>query len=111
VSKKTDKAQEPVCRVTMQYRSGSGYMYELESAGVIVTVHMSRDLAPGGGDHFNAAAHHGRSTPAAVAESGPTRAEALRNVARTWMEKRSELGLPVLDWNGIAAALGAVRAI
>jgi hypothetical protein len=108
---KREAPAEPACKITMQYRAGNGFMYELESSGVIFGVHVSRAEASGQTDSFSVTAHHGRNTPAVVSESGPTGDEALRNVARTWTAKCSELGLPTLDWNKIAAVLVAVRAI
>lgn len=108
---KRDPAVERACKITTQYRAGNGFMYELESAGVTLAVHVSRGSESEQTDPFRVAAHHGRNAPAVVSESGPTGAEALRNVAREWTAKSSELGLPALDWNGVAAALLSVRAI
>ena len=36
---------------------------------------------------------------------------ALREVARWWVERASNLSLPTLDWEAIATALGSVRAL
>jgi hypothetical protein len=95
----------------MQYRAGNGFMYELESSGVIFGVHISRQSVSEGTGTFSVTAHHGRNSPAVVSESGPTGAEALRNVERSWTAKCSELGLPSLDWDKVVAALVTVRAI
>jgi hypothetical protein len=46
-----------------------------------------------------------------VAESGPTRAEALRSVGRSWNERRLAGNLPLFDWESVARAMSAVRAI
>ena len=108
---KRDAPISPACKVTMQYRKGNGFVYELESSGVSLAVTVSRDRASGRSDDWMVAAHNGRNEAAAVSESGSTGAEALRNVERTWLAKAPELGLPVLDWNAIVAALVSVRAI
>jgi hypothetical protein len=47
----------------------------------------------------------------AVAEEGATRAEALRALGRSWNEKRLANGLPSFDWESVARAMAAVRAI
>ena len=46
-----------------------------------------------------------------VAEGGVTRAEALRAVGRSWNEKRLPNNLPSFDWESVARAMAAVRAI
>ncbi len=46
-----------------------------------------------------------------VAESGTTRAEALSAVGRSWGEKRVAHNLPTIDWDSVARAMKAVRAI
>jgi hypothetical protein len=46
-----------------------------------------------------------------VAEGGATRAEALREVGRSWNEKRLANHLPSFDWESVARAMAAVRAI
>ncbi len=106
---KRDAPAAPACKVTMQYHSGNGFVYELDSAGTPLAVHVSRAAAEG---DWLVAVHNGRSVDAAViAESASTRSEALRRVASSWAEKSFELGLPKFDWNAVADALLAVRAI
>jgi hypothetical protein len=46
-----------------------------------------------------------------VSERGATRAEALRAVGRAWDEKRVASNLPSFDWELVARALAAVRAL
>jgi hypothetical protein len=46
-----------------------------------------------------------------AAERGVTRAEALRAVGRAWDEKRLASNLPKFDWESVARAMAAVRAI
>ena len=46
-----------------------------------------------------------------VAEGGATRAEALLAVGRSWDVKRVANNLPSFDWESVARAMAAVRAI
>jgi hypothetical protein len=102
----------PACRVTMQYHSGNGFVYELESAEAALTVRVSRAATPANEGDWLVAAQNGRSADASVvSECAATRSEALRRVASSWVEKSSELGLPAFDWNAVITALEAVRAI
>jgi hypothetical protein len=109
---KRDAAAPPACKVTMQYHSGKGFVYELDNAGAALAVHVSRAAASGDEGEWLVAVHNGRNADAAViAESASTRSEALRRVANSWVEKSSELGLPAFDWNAVTDALLSVRAI
>lgn len=109
---KREAPAPPACKVTMQYHAGDSFVYELESKGTAFVVHVSRCAAPDQGNGWMVAAHNGRNAGAVViAESAPTRTEALRRVGHAWGEKSSELGLPVFDWDAVAAALLSVRAI
>jgi hypothetical protein len=100
------------CRVTSQYRSRDGFVYELESDGTVLTVHISRGAALDDSGDWRVAVHNGRGADVfVVAESAPTGTEALRRVGRSWAEKAFELRLPRFDWDAIAKVLLAVRAI
>jgi hypothetical protein len=46
-----------------------------------------------------------------VAEVAASRAEALRAVGRSWDSKRLANNLPAFDWESVARAMAAVRAI
>ena len=46
-----------------------------------------------------------------VAEEGPSRAEVLRAVGRSWNDRRLANDLPSFDWESVARAMAAVRAI
>jgi len=101
---------EPLCKVTMQYRSGAGKVFELESAGQMLDVHVTpREDAAG---QWQVAAHDRRSAGAVViSESGATRSEALEKVSRAWAEQMTERNLTPFDWIAVTSTLQSIRAI
>ncbi len=98
----------------MQYRSGAGKVFELESAGKMLDVHVTprgSEAASGAGEWL-VAAHDRRGGGAVViSEWGATRSEALDKVSRTWVEKMSEQNLSAFDWVAVTSTLLAIRAI
>lgn len=108
---KAEKAPPPKCKVTMQYRSLTGFVYELDNLGVALELRVSRQPPWGNTGDWCMTAHQGRKTDAIVSESAATRAEALNQVERSWVAKAPELNLPVFDWAAVATALQSVRAI
>jgi hypothetical protein len=107
-----ERPEKPTLKVVMQYRSGQSKIYEIENAGTMVDVHVSpRESSENAGDWL-VQAHSSRASDAVViAEWGATRAEALREVGRTWTAKAGVLGLPAFDWDAVATLLLSVRAI
>jgi hypothetical protein len=100
------------CKVTMQYRSTHGRVYELESAGVMLDVHVTQQQASEKPGEWLVAAQSGRTADAVViAETAITRTEALRKVGCAWVAQAPELGLPAFDWTAVTNALLSVRAI
>lgn len=102
-------------RITMQYRSRNGNVYELERAGVTLNVHV----VPGEpGDSVDATgqwlveAQSSRAQDAVViTERAATRAEALRLVGQTWTACAHSRNLPAFDWSAVEKVLLSVRAI
>jgi len=102
---------EPLCKVTMQYRSGAGKVFELESAGQMLDVHVTPRETDSVAK-WQVAAHDRRSVGAVViSESGATRGEALEKVSRTWIEQMTERNLTPFDWIAVTSTLQAIRAI
>jgi len=102
----------PKCKITTQYRSRNGFVYEIESAaGVALALHISREPPWGNTGDWYMVAHQGRNADAVVSESAATGTEALSRIEQSWVAKASELGLPVFDWPAVASALLSVRAI
>lgn len=103
---------EPLCKVTMQYRSGAGKVFELESAGQMLDVHVTPREASDSAGQWQVAAHDRRSAGAVViSESGATRGEALEKVSRAWVEQMTERNLTPFDWTAVTNTLQAIRAI
>jgi hypothetical protein len=46
-----------------------------------------------------------------IVEWGPTREDALRAIEQSWASSTETMGLRVFDWEAVAAALRAVRAL
>ena len=104
--------QEARARITTQFRSGSAMVYDLSCAETRLTVQIAPQAEDGGANVFTAEAH-ARQSPERprITESGLTRGEALRAVGRAWSAKNGAFGFPAVDWEAIAQALLAVRAI
>lgn len=109
---KPDPKPQPLCKVTMQYRSGAGKVFELESAGQMLDVHVTPRTASENGGEWLVAAHDRRGGGAIViSESGATRGEALDKVSRAWVAQMTERGLTAFDWAAVTSTLIAIRAI
>ena len=105
-------APQPLCKVTMQYRCGTGKVFELESAGKMLDVHVTPRAAADSAGEWLVAAHDRRGGDATViAEWGATRSEALDKVSRTWVAQMSERNLSAFDWTAVTNTLLAIRAI
>jgi hypothetical protein len=107
-------SKKPEVRVTMQFRERNCMTYELDCAGIAVSVRMfPTDPTE---KEWRLEANEKRvagdtSGPAAVIATAPTRALALEQVARTWDVESSSRGLPAVAWIAITQALVAVRAV
>jgi hypothetical protein len=105
-----EKRVPPTVRITNQFRRGNSMVYDLHCEDTLLTVEIasSGDTAK----TFTVAAHV-RQAPEhpSLTEPGSTRAEALRAVGRAWVAKNGAFGFPKVDWDLVAQALMAVRAI
>lgn len=100
-------------RITNQFRTREATMvYDLSCKDVRLTLHIRpRQSADGLEEwHMEAFARQASERPT-VDDSGETRRDALRAVARAWLAKGGAYGFPTLDWDAVADALLAVRAI
>jgi hypothetical protein len=105
-------APQPLCKVTMQYRSGAGKVFELESAGKMLDVRVTPRDTPESAGEWRVAVQDRRGGDAVViAEWGATRSEALDKVSRTWVEQMTEQKLNAFDWAAVTNTLLAIRAI
>ena len=98
--------------ITMQFHVGRGTVYELECHGAKLSVRVSpRAADTDAGDwRIEATPSHGQSDMAIV-EWGPTRAETLLEVGRTWTLEGPSRGLPPFDWDEVARLLTTVSAL
>jgi hypothetical protein len=111
----TDKGgDDDKVRITQQFRSHEAMVYDLRGSEGRLTLRVT---GRGGGDdgpptEWRIEASTSSSPDAViVAEGGATRAEALLAVGRSWDVKRVANNLPSFDWESVARAMAAVRAI
>jgi hypothetical protein len=105
---------EKAIRITQQFRSGEAMVYDFRSAATRLTVRVSGRGSEEAGppSEWRIEARTSTSPDAVVvAEWGPTRADALRAVGRSWTAKCVAQHLPAIDWESVALAMSAVRAI
>jgi hypothetical protein len=114
-AEKSERAEPNALRITMQYHSRKGTVYELEKAGLTLDVHVAPDQT---GESLNVpdqwlvGAQSSRATDAVViAERAGTRTEALRRVGQTWTACARERNLPLFDWSAVEKVLLSVRAL
>jgi hypothetical protein len=98
-------------RITHQFRERNNMTYELDCLGIPLVLRVFFPVAADVGACWRIEAQTGHPLQGlAATASASSRAEAFRSIARDW-----HLALPSaasdLDWNGIAAAMTAVRAI
>ena len=107
------EVDEDAVRITQQFRNRDAMVYDLRgSAGRLTLRITGRGGDEGPPTEWRIEASTSTSPDAVVvAEWGATRAEALRAVGRSWNEKRFASNLPSFDWESVARAMAAVRAI
>jgi len=109
----THERDEESIRITQQFRARDAMVYDLRgSAGRLTLRVTGQGGADGPPTEWRIEASTSSSPDAVVvAERASTRAEALRAVGRSWNEKRIANNLPSFDWESVARAMAAVRAI
>ena len=99
-------------KITDQFRSRSGFVYDLRCDGANLTLFIAPAEQPSDAGDWRVEARTSHSPEMVVfAEHGTTRREALRAVAQWWRSKERELGLPKVDWEAVEKALTQVRAL
>jgi hypothetical protein len=103
---------EQAIRITQQFRSGDAMIYDLRGATGRLTMRVSGRGGDASGPPaewcIEAGIGHAPGSMV-VAEWAPTRVDALRAVGKVWNETPGDL--PAIDWDGVARAMSAVRAI
>jgi hypothetical protein len=109
-SSRSDKSAH---RIVMQYFRGNTLVCELRTPEAPLSVHISPGNDDGDRDAGWRIEAHGKviDKDIVVAASGTTRRNALTEVSTRWSAQRPELGLFLVDWEAVAVALSAVRAI
>jgi hypothetical protein len=100
-------------RITNQFRSKGGMAYDLRCDGVRLTLLVTeRTTREDPGEwHIEARGARTAEHVAVVAAWGATRADALRAVGQSWGTDEATTDLRVFNWEAVASALAAVRAI
>jgi len=93
-------------RITNQFRSKGSMFYELRCDGTRLTIAVSE--TPRG--EWRVLAHVGSADAESIEKSALTRRDALRAVGDSWATRESP-EFPTFDWNAVADALQAVRAL
>ncbi len=105
-------AKADALKITNQYRSKTGFVYDLKCNGVRLTVGIAPRQGPSDPGEWCVEGHAGSASDAPLVSAwGPTKSEALSEVGRLWAGKTAELGLPEFDWAAVAVVLSGVRAI
>lgn len=107
------EVDEDAIRITQQFRSRDTMVYDLRGTAGRLTLRVSgRGGDEGPPTEWRIEASTSTSADAVVVAAwATTRAEALRAVGRSWNEKRVSGNLPSFDWELVAKAMAAVRAI
>jgi hypothetical protein len=114
VSERSKDKDKDKLKITNQFRDKRGMVYDLKCEGDRLTVYIApRENATDAGEwrvEVRASAT-GVADAVVLAEWGATRADALREVGRAWTTNATSTGLPAFDWDAVATALTAVRAL
>lgn len=100
------------CKVVQQYQNGGEKVYELVAAEASLEVRVSSRALGGGARIWHLDAQlGGASSSQSISDEAETKRGALGKVAEQWTAQAAELGLPMVDWNAVEAALLAVRGV
>jgi hypothetical protein len=105
----TDRGADAL-RITDQFRTRHGMAYELRERGSRLTLLIAEHAIEGGAE-WQVEASSVQFPGATMTQAASTRAEAVRRVGVRWAEGCVARGLPSFDWDAVARALTAVRAI
>jgi hypothetical protein len=108
----TGRSSGPSVRITNQFRKGPAMVYDLSCEDVRLTLEMTgaTSVEHAAEWRVEAFARHDPQRPK-INGSGATRRDALQSVALAWEAQRGVQGFPAVNWEGVADALSAVRAI
>jgi len=98
-------------RITNQFRSRSGFVYDLRCEGATLVLSITPRVKPEDPGAWSVEARVGTKDAVPITAWGPTKRDALREVGAAWMARASSANLPTFDWEAVATALSAVRAV
>jgi len=104
-------SSKPPVRITQQFRARHNMTYELDCEGVPLVINVFFPVSDSGVEEWRIEAQSKHTEPASFASaSAASRALALQHVAQRWRETMP-VSVSNLDWNGVAQAMTAVRAL
>ena len=107
-----EKADPDALKITNQFRSRNGFVYDLKCRGVRLTLNIGQRQNPSDpGEWCVDACVNAPPQATPIGAWGATRIDALREVGRLWAASAGDLGLPMFDWDAVATALSGVRAV
>jgi hypothetical protein len=99
-------------RITNQFRSRSGFVYDFTCDGARLTLSITpRENSSDEGEWRIEARTSHLAESLVIASWAATRLDALRDVGRAWDEQAKERGLPLFAWPSVEKALQDVRAL
>ena len=110
MTEKSDKNKGDL-KITQQSRIRSGMVYDLKYEGSRLNVRVFPRENPTDSADWRVEARTNDAAKTVVTEWGATRTDALREVGRSWASIAPEHGLPTFDWEAVAQALVAVKAL
>ena len=108
----TARPETTTLKITNQERLRTGMAYDLKGGGKSLLLSIfPRQSSDDLGD-WRIDARASRTDGAKIVSAwGPTRKEALRDIERAWCACGAADQMPAFDWEEVARALAAVRAI
>ncbi len=101
----------PKLSIANQFRDRGSMVYDFVCSDARLTLRITSRMNEDDPNEFRIDASEGSRGEVFVTGWGETRAAALAAVGVTWRETHEGLGLPMFDWEAVAAALNAVRAL
>lgn len=106
-----DREVRPDVKIVLQFRERTKMAYDLDCAGVALTLRIGMDDDPTK-DTFRVEARFGEGDQAVIGTGvGPTRREALVGALRTWNDAQAAGAGRVVDSEAVARAMLGVKAI
>jgi len=106
----SDRGQD-LLRITDQFRTRTGFVYELRCAGARLTLLVTHRAPDDTAGEWHVEASSTQVPAVAIGHAAATRADAVQKVGVEWSAEGAARGLPPFDWQGVAKVLASVRAI